>query len=133
MKGFLVKSIITTVILAVGATLLNSYIPSLKLGPYSYVIPLFFLLITGAAYYLVYAGKKGGQGIFFARVVGGMVLRIILCLFFVAIYLYFNKLNNIYVIVYFMVAYFIYTTFEIYDLVSKLRAEKFDGTNVKNP
>jgi hypothetical protein len=129
MKSFLKKAVATSIVLTAGSMILDNMMNDLNLGMFTWLVPAFFLIITGITYYFIFSGKKGKQGSFFARVVGSMVLRIILCLIFITIYLYIYKLNHVSVVVYFMVAYFIYTTFEIYDLVSKLRAEKFNGEN----
>lgn len=129
MKSFLIKAAVTSVALTIGSVIIDKMVDQFDLGVFTWSIPLFFLIITGITYYFIFSGKRGKQGSFFARVIGSMVLRIILCLIFITIYLYMYKLSNVSVVVYFMVAYFIYTTFEIYDLVSKLRAEKFNGKN----
>lgn len=63
---------------------------------------------------------------FFRGVMGSIGLRMFLSLIFLAIYLVVSELKSTEFIVYFLILYLLYTIFEIYQLVSKLRAEKKD-------
>ena len=124
MKKFITKLIALTLVVIGLSMVLNNSIAKVNLGMFYWVMPLFYFVLTTISYSLIYLGKSGKQSTFFARVAGGMMLRMFFCVIFIAIYLYFSDVTNIPAVIYFMILYFIYTTFEIYDLVYKLRAEK---------
>lgn len=113
--------------------LVDRFVEQIDLGMFAWVMPLFYFALTIASYAMVFFGKDGKQGMFFARMSGAMLMRMFFCVIFIIIYLYFSSVTNIPIVIYFMFLYFIYTSFEIYDLVYKLRAEKTTSLNAKNP
>lgn len=70
------------------------------------------------------AVKSDSNSTFFTGVIGAIGLRLLLCVFFLAIYLIVSDLKSKTFIVYYLFLYLFYTIFEIYQLVSKLRPEK---------
>lgn len=63
---------------------------------------------------------------FFRGVMGAIGLRMLFSLIFLSSYLIISELKQTEFIVYFLILYLLYTIFEIYQLVSKLRPEKKD-------
>ena len=63
---------------------------------------------------------------FFRSVMGAIGLRMLFSLIYLAVYLILSELKSTEFIVYFLILYLLYTIFEIYQLVSKLRPEKKD-------
>jgi len=124
MKKFITKIIALTLVIIGLSIVLDSLTTKVNLGMYSWIMPLFYFILTVLSYSMIYLGKSGRQATFFARMAGGMMLRMFFCVIFIVIYLYISEITKIPVVIYFMLLYFIYTTFEIYDLVYKLRAEK---------
>jgi hypothetical protein len=61
---------------------------------------------------------------FFTGVMGSIGIRMLLCLFFISIYLIVSDLKSKEFVVYYLILYLFYTIFEISQLVSKLRPEK---------
>jgi peptidoglycan/LPS O-acetylase OafA/YrhL len=61
---------------------------------------------------------------FFTGVMGSIGIRMLLCIFFLAIYLMVSDLKAKEFVVYYLILYLFYTIFEISQLVSKLRPEK---------
>jgi hypothetical protein len=61
---------------------------------------------------------------FFAGVMGGIGIRMLLSILFLAIYLIVSDIKSNEYVVYYLILYLFFTIFEIYQLVHKLRAEK---------
>jgi hypothetical protein len=61
---------------------------------------------------------------FFAGVMGGTGVRMLLSILFIAIYLIYSEIRSTHFIVYYLTLYLLFTIFEIYQLVARLRAEK---------
>lgn len=124
-KKFTVVSIIIALVLLVlepiSANLLESV--ELFIGPYKYFV-LFFLAITVLAYWLgVYGLKKSADSSVFI-VLGMVVGKMLLSMIFALIFIYGSRFNKIAFLISFFLPYFIYTAFEIYSLMSNLRALK---------
>lgn len=133
MKKFITKIIAITLIIIGLSLMADKFITQIDLGYYAWIMPVFYCVLTIISYALIYKGKSGKQGAFFARMSGGMMMRMFFCIIFVVIYLYFSEVTSIAIVIYFMFLYFIYTTFEIYDLVYKLRSEKTTIQNAEKP
>ncbi|MEY2924383.1 MAG: hypothetical protein RLZZ337_931 [Bacteroidota bacterium] len=69
---------------------------------------------------------------FFRGVMGAIGLRMLFSLIFLAAYMIISDLKSTPFIVYFLILYLLYTIFEIYQLVSKLRPEKKDELESTN-
>ena len=133
MKKFITILVGLTLVTIGLSMVLDNSMERIDLGDFTWIIPIFYFVLTIISYSIIYFGKSGRQATFFARMAGGMMLRMFLCIIFITIYLYFSEVTNIPVVIYFMFLYFIYTTFEIYDLVYKLRTEKTTSKIAEKP
>lgn len=95
----------------------------LFIKPYPYFV-LFFMLITILAYWLgMYGLKKAADSSVFI-VLGTVVAKMLLSMIFALIFIYGSRFNKVAFLISFFLPYFIYTIFEIYSLMSNLRALK---------
>ena len=73
----------------------------------------------------LYKGSvEASNSAFFRRVLGATGIRMLISLTFLAIYLIVSTLKSTHFIGYFLILYLLFTIFEIYQIVSKLRPEK---------
>lgn len=85
---------------------------------------VFFLLTTLLAYKIALWGiQKGGEAAIFF-ILGSVVVKFLLSAIFALVYIYLNRVNSQLFILNFFILYFVYTVFEIYSLMSNLRAQK---------
>ena len=85
---------------------------------------VFFAALTTLIYYFGMNALNKSQRTFTNAVYGGVGIRFIFSIFFIVIYLVVNELRDKIFIVEFLLLYLLFTMFEIYHLVSKLRTEK---------
>ena len=124
-KQFSFVVILMAVVLLGLSELLAWALPDLELfiGPYPYFV-LFFGLITILAYWIgLYGLKKSADSSVFI-VLGSVVAKMLLSMIFALIFIYGGRFNKIAFLISFFLPYFIYTAFEIYSLMSNLRALK---------
>jgi hypothetical protein len=124
-KKFTVYSIVIAILLLsiseISANLLQN--TELFIAPYPYFV-LFFLLITVIAFWLGDWGLKKSADSSVFIVLGMVVGKMLLSMIFALIFIYGSSLNKIAFLISFFLPYFIYTAFEIYSLMSNLRALK---------
>lgn len=75
------------------------------------------------------AAKSGSR--FVTGVMGGVGLRMLVCVLFVVIYWVTAKERDTFFIIYFFILYLFFTVFEIMFLLSKLRTDKKNGIESK--
>lgn len=124
-KQFSFVVILMAVVLLGLSELLAWALPDLELfiEPYPYFV-LFFGLITILAYWIgLYGLKKSADSSVFI-VLGSVVAKMLLSMIFALIFIYGGRFNKIAFLISFFLPYFIYTAFEIYSLMSNLRALK---------
>ncbi|PCJ64127.1 MAG: hypothetical protein COA58_14170 [Bacteroidetes bacterium] len=87
-------------------------------------LAFFFLagIVIGLKTQKVVTSKSNST--FYAGVMGGMGIRMLLSILFLAIYLVISEIKSVEFIAFYLILYLFYTIFEIYQLVHKLRAEK---------
>ncbi len=85
---------------------------------------VFYVLLGLGIGWMTQRSVTSSNSAFFRGVMGAIGLRMILCVFFLAIYLIVSDIKAKEFIVYYLILYLFFTIFEIYQLVSKLRAEK---------
>jgi len=84
----------------------------------------FFFGLNLLTHFLSISMLKSSQKSFLTFMYGSIGLRFIFSIFFVVIYLIVNEVRDRIVIVNFLFLYLLFTTFELYHLVTKLRTEK---------
>lgn len=84
----------------------------------------FFFILTNLVYFLVNNAVTRRNQTFIYAMGGSTALRFILSIGFILAYLQFGGERELGIIVYFMCMYLLYTMFEIYFLITKLRAAK---------
>jgi hypothetical protein len=67
---------------------------------------------------------EASNSAFYRRVMGATGLRMFFCITYLAIYLIVSDLKSVEFIGFFLIAYLLFTIFEIYQIVAKLRPEK---------
>lgn len=84
----------------------------------------FFFLLNLLVNFLSQTALKGSQKSFVTFVYGSTGIRFIFSIFFIVIYLMVSDIMDKMVIGVFLFLYLLFTSFELYHLVAKLRAEK---------
>jgi hypothetical protein len=123
-KFAIISIVIAFVLLAleqISANMLENV--ELFIAPFKYFV-LFFFVITVLAFWLAeYGLKKSSESSVFI-VLGMVVGKMLLSMIFALIFIYGSSFNKIAFLISFFLPYFIYTAFEIYSLMSNLRALK---------
>lgn len=124
-KKFTLYSLAIAVILILLSTISSNLLENVELfiSPYPYFV-LFFLLITILAFWLGDWGLKKSADSSVFIVLGMVVGKMLLSMIFALIFIYGSRFNKIAFLISFFLPYFIYTAFEIYSLMSNLRALK---------
>jgi uncharacterized membrane protein len=90
---------------------------------------VFFMILTALIYPIAAFGRKSNDGYtFIAAAYISIGLRFILSLCFVVYYKYTRSTYEVSFILFFFIAYILYTLFEIYWLTAKLRPDLKDKT-----
>lgn len=84
----------------------------------------FFTGLTALTHFISSNALDKSQRTFTNALYGGMAIRFFFSIFFIAIYLIVNEVRDRVFIVEFLIFYLIFTMFEIYHIVAKLRSEK---------
>ncbi|MFT5725365.1 MAG: cobalamin biosynthesis protein CobD/CbiB [Bacteroidia bacterium] len=84
----------------------------------------FFFGLNLLIHFLSENMAKSSQKSFLTFMYGSIAMRFIFSIFFIVIYLMVNEVRDKIVIVNFLFLYLLFTTFELYHLVAKLRTEK---------
>ncbi|MFT7592085.1 MAG: hypothetical protein ACI9UJ_002014 [bacterium] len=84
----------------------------------------FFFALNMLIHFISQTALKSSQKSFLTFMYGSIGLRFIFSIFFIVIYLIVNDIMDKVVIVNFLILYLLFTTFELYHLVAKLRTEK---------
>ena len=123
MKQFLVRLVILAAIAAV--ILLGAHhVFDAQVSVWSWAALVFFFLLNLLVFFLSQTALKGSQKSFITFVYGSSGLRFIFSIFFIVIYLIINDVMDKLVVGSFLFLYLLFTSFELYHLVTKLRAEK---------
>ncbi|MCB0734887.1 MAG: hypothetical protein H6608_03935 [Flavobacteriales bacterium] len=123
MNRFVVRLLIMAVLFAAALYALGNY-NSAYTGTWSWSALIFFTLLTLFVNWLSERMLNKSQKTFMNFVYGATFLRFIFSIFFIVIYLIVNEVVSKYFIFSFGVFYLFFTSFEIYHLHAKLRAEK---------
>lgn len=90
---------------------------------------IFFMILTALIYPIAAIGRKSNDGYtFITAAYISIGLRFILSLCFVVYYKYTRSSYEVSFIIFFFIAYILYTLFEIYWLTAKLRPDLKDKT-----
>ncbi|MCB9261258.1 MAG: hypothetical protein H6607_02625 [Flavobacteriales bacterium] len=92
-------------------------------------LAFFFLLTLGISTFHNRMTTSNNKT-FMSLLYGSMGLRFIFSIFFIVIYLIYNEITDKLVVVIFLILYLLFTSFELFHLVTKLRAEKQRDINV---
>jgi hypothetical protein len=92
----------------------------------------FFLALNTIIHFLSQNALKSSQKSFLTFVYGSIGMRFIFSIFFIVIYLIVNDVMDKVVVVNFLILYLLFTTFELYHLVTKLHTEKKGAIDVSN-
>jgi len=95
-----------------------------NVNPWTWGGLVFFFALTSFIYFIGQNALNKSQRTFTNAVYGSMGLRFIFSVFFIVIYLIVNELRDKIFIAEFLLLYLLFTMFEIYHLVAKLRTEK---------
>jgi phage shock protein PspC (stress-responsive transcriptional regulator) len=93
----------------------------------SVLIPKFWVVfgfiagLTLIAYFMSLAGMKSKPETSVMLIMGAIALKLVISMFFVLIYLQKFKVNSLYFAAEFFSIYFLFTIFEVYALLCKLR------------
>lgn len=85
----------------------------------------FFTVLSWTSFFIVFKAKEMEHNKFIGRFLFVTIFRIIISGLFIAIYLIINAERDKAFVVSILLLYLFYTLFEIYHLVTKLRAEKY--------
>ncbi len=85
---------------------------------------IFFTGLTLIAYQVSLAGLRKDAEISVWFVLGTITVKLLASMILALFYLHFNEVNPVVFLTNFFILYFVYTTFEIYSLLSNLRAQK---------
>lgn len=130
MKFFLKLTLLTSLLSLVTAVYLYFFEPGEDMWFWA-SLSYYFILGIGIGWKTQKAVISKSNSQFFAGVMGGTGIRMLLSILFLAIYLIISDIKSMEFIVYYLFLYLLFTIFEIYQLVSKLRPEK--ETKVDNP
>jgi hypothetical protein len=84
----------------------------------------FFFLLTNLVFFMVSNAIGKRNQTFMYAMGGSMGLRFILSIAFILVYIQFGGERELGIVIYFMIMYLLYTMFEIYFLLTNLRAAK---------
>ncbi len=119
---FVFKLLILTLILAVLTFFMFRFIETSEQIWFWGSLAFFFALGVGISA-ISHRALKASNSAFFRGVMGAIGLRMMLGIFFLAIYLIVSEIKAKEFIVYYLILYLLFTIFEIYQLVAKLRPE----------
>jgi peptidoglycan/LPS O-acetylase OafA/YrhL len=114
---------ILTVIVAILTFVMFAFIETTEHNWFWGSLIFFFALGIGISA-ITHRSIKASNSAFFRGVMGAIGIRMLLGVLFLAIYLIASPLKAREFIVYYLILYLLFTIFEIYQLVSKLRPEK---------
>lgn len=97
---------------------------SKAVSPWCWIALAFFFMLNLLVRFLAETSLKGSQKSFVTFVYGSTGLRFLFSIFFIAIYLIINDVMDKMVVGTFLFLYLLFTSFELYHLVAKLRTEK---------
>ena len=126
---FLFNLIILSVLLAAATAGLLYFIDTSEDGWFWGALIFYIVLGLGIGW-ITQRSVNSSNSAFFRGVMGATGLRMILCVLFLAIYLIISDIKAKEFIVYYLILYLFFTIFEIYQLVSKLRAEKRSNLDI---
>jgi|SRR6185437_1873543 len=122
-KSFFIIYIIICGLIVVGKQLGIAFI-----HPYIWLIQFYFLVITLLTHFISSKGLKKITE-FHIFYMASMGIRFLVSLVFIFVSLWFSEAGRIFFVVDFFILYFLYTSFEIYFLLTNLRPDlKNDGT-----
>lgn len=124
MKHFLVNLTIFTVVIALAFGSVTEFSGLVQHKLWMWLSIAFFTILTSLSFYSVIRATNMDHQAFIGRFLTLTIFRIILSGGFIAIYLIINAERDKAIVVATMLLYLFYTLFEIYHLVTKLRAEK---------
>jgi len=121
LKRFLTLFTVFTVLLAaIAVSVDTAFLPG-ALVPKFWVIFGFIAFVTLIAYVVSSIGiKKGAENSIYI-LMGGITLKLLLCMAFVLVYLLKFRVKSLYFATEFFSLYFFYTAFEVYCLLRNLR------------
>ena len=120
---FLYRLAILSILLAAATIILFYFIETTEENWFWAALVFYIVLGLGIGW-ITQRSVNSSNSAFFRGVMGATGLRMILCVLFLAIYLIISDIKAKEFIVYYLILYLFFTMFEIYQLVSKLRAEK---------
>ncbi|MFT4522520.1 MAG: hypothetical protein ACI8ZN_001470 [Bacteroidia bacterium] len=123
MKQFLIRWVIL-IVASIGILVLIHNAADEQIENWTWGAVLFYSLLTLFLYSLSDKLLKSGSKMFITYVYGSTFIRFLFSIFFIIIYLITNDLVSKSFIFSFIGLYLLFTTFEIYHLVVKLRTEK---------
>lgn len=124
---FLKNFVIFSLIVAVMVILFEYILPSGYIHPSVWAMFFFYMFVTLGLYMFSTYGAKHSSRVFMTATFGGMAVKLALCLGFIFVYLLNNVENRGVFVANFLVLYFFFTVFEVYSLMSNLRAQKNSG------
>ena len=128
---FALISVALALLLAIGGYfILGSYFPDQPPEPL-YIAVLVNLVVTLGAYYLTYRGMTLDHRPFMTKLLGGTMIKLIVgILSILLVALLFRPVIRVYALSY-MLAYFLFTGFEVFALLRKLRSHFSPPSNPK--
>lgn len=123
MKSYLVRLVILAAVVA-GLMLLVHKAFDHAVSVWSWMALAFFFVLNLLIHFLSISMLKSSQKSFLTFMYGSIAMRFIFSIFFIVIYLIVNDVMDKIVVVNFLILYLLFTTFELYHLVTKLRTEK---------
>ncbi|KQS33653.1 hypothetical protein [Dyadobacter sp. Leaf189] len=119
----MLRTLLATLILGIALFLVKHFGGDTLLHPYIWYILIFFLGLSFLGHRLMEIGLRNNREKFVTFYISSIVARIILCLVFIAFFLYQGLSNSFLFIINFFALYLFYTCFEIYGLYCNLRRD----------
>lgn len=126
---FLIKFFVMSLLLSVG-TYFFLHFSEVKEGGWFWSALIYYVAIGLLIGWMTQRAINASNSAFFRGVLGATGIRMLLSIFFLAIYLIISDIKSKEFIVFYLILYLFYTIFEISQLVSKLRPEK--NSNLDN-
>lgn len=127
-KYFIYLCVLTLAISAIMLGLKN--LSPLYVSKYSWFALLFFVLLSILVFGVTAYGMTRDNKTFIKLYFGGSAIRFLFCLGFLLIYLLFRRPVDLYFIATFLFLYILFTMFEIYSLMTKLRPDSKNKSNL---
>jgi hypothetical protein len=116
-------SILLTAVLGIVFFVAKHYFNQAWVHPYWTYLLLFYLALSALLHRLVGLAKDPKSAQFTTFYLAFTTSKLILCLVFMGVMLYYNVPERTAFVVSFLVLYLVYTSFEIYGLTRKLRRD----------